>query len=106
MPLTKSVVPWLKSFSLHFVNNNGEGRMEIDFLVEMFNGIVAIEVKSGKDRFAPSISKLCHNPEVDKIVILENDNIFIDEDNFEHYPLFASAFFGLLDDVPIYLQRR
>lgn len=71
--------------------NKGDEMMEIDFVTEMRGGIVAIEVKSGKDRTAPSINKIGRYYDVRRIV-LENGNIRVDENGIEHYPLYAAAF--------------
>lgn len=71
--------------------NKGDKMMEIDFITEMRGGIVAIEVKSGKDRTAPSIGKIGRYYDVRRIV-LENGNIHVNENGIEHYPLYAAAF--------------
>ena len=87
----------------YHLNNNGKARMEIDFVVEFFEGLVAIEVKSGKDRSAPSINKILDHYKVARRVMLENGNVGRTEDGIEHYPLFASAFFDELDPRPRYM---
>ena len=87
----------------YHINNNGKARMEIDFIVEFFEGLVAIEVKSGKDRNAPSISNILEHHIVERRIMLENGNIKRSDDGIEHYPLFASAFFDELDQRPEYL---
>ena len=87
----------------YHTNNNGKARMEIDFIVELFEGLVAIEVKSGKDRNAPSINKILDYHKVARRIMLENGNIRKTDDGVEHYPLFASAFFDELDRRPEYL---
>ena len=87
----------------YYVNNQGKARMEIDFIVELFTGLVAIEVKSGKDRSSPSINKVAEHFKVNRRIMLEKDNIHVDDKGIEHYPLFASAFFDSLDDKPGYL---
>ena len=89
----------------YYVNNKDKNRMEIDFVVELFGGPVAIEVKSGKTRSAPSINVVNKVFNVKRRIMLENDNIHDTDDGIEHYPLFASAFFDVLDDVPSYLKR-
>ena len=72
-------------------------------MVEFFEGLVAIEVKSGKSRNAPSINKIQEHHEVRRRIMLENGNIRRTDDGIEHYPLFASAFFNELDPRPEYL---
>ena len=87
----------------YYVKKNGKGRLEIDFVVEFFEGLVAIEVKSGKDRDAPSINKILEHHQVKRRIMLEKGNIRRSEDGIEHYPLFAAAFFNELDQKPEYL---
>ncbi|MGN1044865.1 MAG: ATP-binding protein, partial [Candidatus Methanomethylophilaceae archaeon] len=87
----------------YYINNNGKGRMEIDFVVEFFEGLVAIEVKSGKSRNAPSIGNILRYHRVERRIMLENGNVHMTGDGVEHYPLFASAFFDELDPRPGYL---
>ena len=87
----------------YYIKNNGEGRMEIDFVLELFTGLVAIEVKSGKDRNAPSINCVGKRFNIHRLVMLEDGNIRITDDGIEHYPLFVSAFFDELDSRPDYL---
>lgn len=82
----------------YFSSTKGEGRMEIDFIVEMGDEIAAVEVKSGKDREAPSLGKISRiHPNVTRRIKLERSNIHVD-DEAEHYPLFAAAFMG--DMIP------
>lgn len=87
----------------YYVNNNGSGRMEIDFVLEMFSGMVAIEVKSGKDRDSPSIGTVSKYFSINRRIMLEDDNVHISDDGIEHFPLYASAFFDTLDDRPGYI---
>ena len=71
----------------------GPKRMELDFVVETGDGICVIEVKSGKDRDSPSISKVSQFYDVARRIMLSEENIRIDEKGMEHYPLFAACFF-------------
>ncbi|MBE6524760.1 MAG: ATP-binding protein [Thermoplasmata archaeon] len=87
----------------YYINNNGSGRMEIDFVVEFFDGLAAIEVKSGKDRSSPSIGKILDHHHVERRIMLEKGNVYRSEDGIEHYPLFAAAFFDVLDPRPEYI---
>jgi hypothetical protein len=77
--------------------------MEIDFVVEFFDGLAAIEVKSGKDRSSPSIGKILDHHHVERRIMLEKGNVYRSEDGIEHYPLFAAAFFDVLDPRPEYI---
>lgn len=90
----------------YYLNNNGKGRMEIDFVLEFFGGLVAIEVKSGKDRATPSIGKVADYFDIWLRVMFENGNINETEDGILHLPLFASAFVDVLDERPSFLRRR
>ena len=38
--------------------NSGKNQMEIDFVIELLDECVAIEVKSGKERESPSVEKV------------------------------------------------
>jgi len=76
---------------------SGKNQMELDFVTEMLDQSVVIEVKSGKTRDASSISKVSEVFSVDRRIVLEEGNIFVDDDGMEHYPLFAAAFMNLLE---------
>lgn len=73
---------------------NKEGRrMEIDFVLELGKDLIAVEVKSGKDRKAPSLGKVQSVFEqVNRRIVLSRTNIYTDGDGIEHYPLFAACF--------------
>lgn len=76
----------------YYLNRKEPGRMELDFVAELGSEIVAIEIKSGKDRSAPSLSKTIGDSRFDRRMKFENSDIRVDEDGIEHYPLFAIAF--------------
>ena len=76
----------------YYLNRKEPGRMELDFVAELGPEIVAIEIKSGKDRSAPSLSKTIGDSRFDRRMKFENSDIHVDEDGIEHYPLFAIAF--------------
>lgn len=76
----------------YYRKNNGPMMMELDFVIELGMELAVIEVKSGKDRNAPSISKTGSMPEVKRRISFERTDIFVSEDGIEHYPLFAAAF--------------
>lgn len=71
---------------------NGKNKMEIDFVLEFEDELVAIEVKSGKKRESPSIGKVDAVFKVDRKIKFEKSNIHVDEDGVEHYPFYAAAF--------------
>ena len=83
----------------YYRKNNGPGMMEIDMIIELGNDIAAIEVKSGKKRDAPSISKVDKIFRVKRRIKFERSDIYVSEDDIEHYPLFASAFVKEMEDV-------
>ena len=66
--------------------------MELDFVIELGLDLCVIEVKSGKDREFPSLRKASEVFRIDRRILLEKGNIHVDEDDVEHYPLFAAAF--------------
>ena len=76
--------------------NSGKDQMEIDFVIELLDECIAIEVKSGKERESPSVEKVNKVFNVDRRMKFENGNIHKDEEGIEHYPLFAAAFIDLL----------
>ena len=80
--------------------DKGDGRMEINFVLEFRDGIAAIEVRSGKKRSFRSIDKIKDYFQVSRRIMFETGNIFTDEDGIEHYPLFASAFIKEMDPKP------
>ena len=92
--------------TFYYQKNNGSGRMEIDFVVEMPSGATAIEVKSGKKRDSPSLSKVGEVFDVAHRVKLEDGNIFVDAGGVVHMPLFAAAFMDSFEDKPSFLKRR
>ena len=76
----------------YYRKNSGPGMMEIDMLIELGKDIAAIEVKSGKKRDAPSITKVDTFFKVERRIKFERSDIYVSDDGIEHYPLFASAF--------------
>lgn len=76
---------------------NGEEMMELDFVIELGIELAVIEVKSGKDRSAPSLGKVSRYPSVQRRIMLENGNIHVDGAGVEHYPLFAAAFMDKME---------
>ncbi len=84
----------------YYSKNKGAGRMELDFVLEFWDGVAAIEVKSGKDRTAPSLQKAGRLFDIARRIMLEPGNIRVDGDGVEHYPLFACAFIRDMDPAP------
>ncbi|MDO5852745.1 MAG: AAA family ATPase [Thermoplasmata archaeon] len=81
---------------LHY-ERTGEDRIDVDFVLEFGRDILAIEVKSGKDRRSPSLSKVREKyRQANRRIKLERTNIFTDDDGVEHYPLFAACFADML----------
>lgn len=75
--------------AMYFERN---GRLEIDFIIDLGSNIAAVEVKTGKGRTALSLNRLMS--EFNMIGIrFEDSNIFTDDKGITHYPLFASSFF-------------
>lgn len=87
----------------YYLNNNEKNRMEVDLVSSMSDGLVAIEVKSGKDRSAPSIEKVSNVFTVARRVMFEDGNLSVSDDGIEHYPLFAASFFRDMDERPDFL---
>ncbi len=75
-----------------YINRKNPGRMELDFVLSLGLETAVIEVKSGKDREAPSLSKTIGDARFQRRIMLEKSNISVDKDGIEHYPLFAAAF--------------
>ncbi len=84
----------------YYANNNGKNRMEIDFVLEFFEGPVAVEVKSGRSRSAPSLGKVADFFPVKRRIMFEDGNIWVDGSGIQHLPLFAAAFIDVLDPKP------
>ena len=89
----------------YYRKNNGPGMMELDFVMELSAELIAIEVKSGKNRDAPSISKASRFFDLDRRIIFEDSNICVSDDGIEHYPLFSAAFIDSIEskkDGPVF----
>ena len=88
----------------YYNKNKGDNRMELDFVAEIGRDLIVIEVKSGKHREAPSLSKVPSVFKVDRRVMFEDTNIRTSDDGVEHYPLYAAAFMDSMSD-PIDLDN-
>ena len=84
---------------MFYRKDKGKGRMELDFVLESDDGIVAMEVDSGKDRALPSLSNADRYFDISRKIVLGPSNIHVDDD-VEHYPLFAVAFVKEMGIVP------
>ena len=76
----------------YYIHRKEPGRMELDFVIDLGLETAAIEVKSGKSREAPSLSKTIKDNRIQRRIMFERANISVDENRIEHYPLFAAAF--------------
>ena len=68
--------------------------LEIDFVLNINGKVTAIEVKSGKNKQAKSLKSIIQNYKtVTRYMKFENYcNVYKDEENIEHYPLFMIMF--------------
>ena len=75
--------------------------LEIDFVLNIDGKVTAIEVKSGKNKQAKSLKTIIQNYKtVTRYMKFENDcNIYKDEENIEHYPLFMIMFIQIKLEV-------
>lgn len=71
-----------------------KSKLEIDFILNIDGKVTAIEVKSGNNKQAKSLNSIIENYKtVKRYMKFEKDcNVFIDEKNIEHYPLFMIMF--------------
>ncbi|MDR3262871.1 MAG: AAA family ATPase [Clostridiales bacterium] len=71
-----------------------KSRLEIDFVLNIDGLAAAIEVKSGGNTKAKSLDSIIENYKTVKryIKFEKNCNIYVDEKNIEHYPLFMIMF--------------
>ena len=97
-------------YRLYYISRSrGPEMMEIDFVIEIGDEVLALEVKSGKTREAPSIRKVqAVFPSVTRRAMFENSNVSVDGEGIEHYPLFAAAFIDELEEgaeSPITVRR-
>lgn len=68
--------------------------LEIDFILNLDGKATAVEVKSGNNKQSKSLNSILENYKtVTRYIKLEKDcNIYVDENNIEHYPLFMIMF--------------
>lgn len=70
----------------------------LDFVLELGNDLTVVEVKSGKSRNAASLRKVADYFKIDRRMMLEDGDIYTDDEGIEHYPLFCAAFMDELVD--------
>ncbi|NLL94792.1 MAG: ATP-binding protein [Thermoplasmatales archaeon] len=81
----------------YYRKSSGPARMEIDFILKFYKDIVAVEVKSGKNRDAPSLWKIAEHFDIGRRIMFADSNISVDAEGIETYPLFAAAFADCLE---------
>ena len=81
----------------YYSKNKGKDRMELDFVIDLGSELAVLEVKSGKDREYPSLSKVSDIRSVDRRIMFEKGDTYVSDDGVEHYPLFAIAFLESLE---------
>lgn len=71
-----------------------KSKLEIDFILKLEGVVTAIEVKSGNNKQAKSLNSIITNYKtVSRYMKFEkNCNVYKDENNIEHYPLFMIMF--------------
>lgn len=71
-----------------------KSKLEIDFIINIDGVATALEVKSGNNNQAKSLKSIIDNYKTVKryIKLEKNTNIYVDEKNIEHYPLFMIMF--------------
>lgn len=71
-----------------------KSKLEIDFILNIEGVVTAIEVKSGNNKQAKSLVSIIDNYKtVSRYMKFEKDcNVYKDENNIEHYPLFMIMF--------------
>ena len=71
-----------------------KSKLEIDFILNLGGKVTAIEVKSGNNKQAKSLNSILANYKtVTRYMKFEKDcNVYVDEKNIEHYPLFMIMF--------------
>ena len=69
-------------------------KLEINFILNINGVVTAIEVKSGNNKQAKSLNSIIDNyKSVKRYIKLEyNTNIYVDDKNIEHYPLYMIMF--------------
>lgn len=63
----------------YYIHRKNPGRMELDFVMDLGSETAVIEVKSGKHRESPSLSKTIGDDRFQRRIMLERSNISVDE---------------------------
>ena len=71
-----------------------KSKLEIDFILNIGGVVTAVEVKSGDNKQAKSLKTIIEKYKtVTRYMKFEKDtNIYVDDENIEHYPLFMIMF--------------
>ena len=78
-----------------------DSTLEVDFIANMDGEITAIEVKSGRNKRAKSLTTLFSRTRtVRRVMKIAEGNVFTDVNGVEHYPLFGPCFFKRSDNIP------
>lgn len=88
----------------YYYNNKKRG--ELDFVIELGNKILPIEVKSGKDynthRALSNIME-CNEYELSEAIVFNNDNLRV-EDNIIYAPIYMMMFLEKSNTAPAYYK--
>lgn len=71
--------------------------MELDFVIDLGSELAVLEIRSGRSREYPSLSKVRDRFDVDRRMVFGRTNVHVSEDGVEHYPLFAIAFLDSME---------
>lgn len=73
--------------------------LEVDFVINVGGRVWAIEVKSGKDKRAKSLSTLFKDHAVSRCIKISDGNIFTDENGIDSLPLFGACLLPEADSL-------
>ena len=86
-------------YPLYFYERS-HSTLEVDFIINCEDGVVALETKSGRNKRAKSLRRLfAVEKKVARGIKLSEGNVFTDDNGIENYPLFAPCFFDDSADV-------
>lgn len=74
-----------------------DSTLEVDFIINAKGTVNAIEVKSGTNKRAKSLTTLTSERKNIRGIKISDTNIFTDENGIDNYPLFAPCFFEVAD---------
>lgn len=76
-----------------------DSTLEVDFILNIGGTVTAMEVKSGRNKKAKSLSTLfTKNRTVARAIKVSDGNVFMDENGIENLPLFGPCFIGRSDE--------